>query len=215
MNHAANTITTTKTNSEKQPDASDITDEWHSLLFGVRRSIRYHAMRRQHYEHWQTISTVITLLSGSFAFTTSAGSLLSSATIYSISAKDIITSVCTGIIAINSAFTLAISPQRKAWEHTELSRKFIALEKKIINSEPNNENHKALFNERLDIEQTEPPILDITNIICHNDLARALGYDQSHFIKIGFFQRLFSPFFDFRAHKINTRRAQKPNTQDG
>lgn len=185
-----------KSNAQNNAHDSDIEHEWHALMFGIRRSIRYNLRRRQHFERWQIFSTVLTMLSGSIAFTSASG-------IIPTHLAHTVTLASSAFVAIISAFTLALSPTRKAWEHADFVKKFISLEKEMINSKINKDNLTKLSSMRLDIETTEPPVLHVLNTICHNELARSMGYTQSHLAEIGPIQRFFSPFFDWREHTLS------------
>ena len=106
------------------------------------------------------------------------------------------------LVAIFSTFDLVFNTAQSARLHQDLARRFIQLEKKCLNDKSSDIDD--LIAERLDIESDEPPPLRVLDSICHNELLRAMGYgpDEGDYVKIGFFQRLFSPFFDFKVHNI-------------
>ena len=45
--------------------------------------------------------------------------------------------------------------------------------------------------------------LRVLDSICHNELLRAMGYDQSQYVEIAWYQRLFAQFIDIREHAIS------------
>ena len=49
---------------------------------------------------------------------------------------------------------------------------------------------------RLDIESDEPPVLRTLDVICHNELAKSMGRDDSIY-KVGFFKRRLAQFISF------------------
>jgi hypothetical protein len=51
---------------------------------------------------------------------------------------------------------------------------------------------------RLEIEKDELTVLDVLNVICHNEVMKADGYTSSQLAKIGWFQRMAANWFDFR-----------------
>lgn len=87
--------------------------------------------------------------------------------------------------------------------HNDLAGKFFGLEKALITSKQLTEDTLAQFTAgRLDIEMNEPPVLKVLDSVCHNELLRAMGYEQSYFVKIKWYQRLFCQFLDLCEHKI-------------
>lgn len=84
--------------------------------------------------------------------------------------------------------------------HSDLRRRFILLEQKIV-QEPTMELIREWEAERLQIELDEPPIKQVLNGICHNEIMRAEGCEQSP-VKISFCQRLVAQYFDLWPHTI-------------
>lgn len=169
-----------------------IRHEKDKLLFGVRRSIRYHNHRRRHFDFINKFTTIIAALSGS-------------ATVISVLSK--LGQNCTitfaVIVAVMSAVDLVLGTAQKAREHNDLAKRFFDLEKAIITiKEITEEDLSRLTTQRLDIEADEPPVLQVLDCICHNELLRAMGYDQSKHVKIKWYQRLFRNFIDIRGHTI-------------
>jgi hypothetical protein len=50
---------------------------------------------------------------------------------------------------------------------------------------------------RVNIEKHEPTMLPALNLICHNEEARARGYDESVLYSVGWLQRIFAQLFTF------------------
>ena len=61
--------------------------------------------------------------------------------------------------------------------------------------------------QRLSIEAKEPTILRVLDLLCHNELCRALGYARNHEIKLSSVQRFFAHFFDIGLGKIEKQDA--------
>jgi hypothetical protein len=61
------------------------------------------------------------------------------------------------------------------------------------------------MNERLDIEADEPPVPHVLNAICHNDLARAMGYGPEHQARIACYQRWLAQFVGVGQHSLCCR----------
>ncbi len=167
----------------------NVDDDKHDLLFGVRRSVRYHNRRRQFFESFNTVVTALSLV-------------FSSATVYGVLKEQELAMIAGSLVTILTAFNLVIGSAKKASLHHDLSRRFLALEKKML-SQPDIESMKLWIEERLDIEADEPPALRVLNSICHNELARAMGYSKEYLTNITWYQRIFSNFFDVREHAIS------------
>jgi hypothetical protein len=60
------------------------------------------------------------------------------------------------------------------------------------------------------IESEEPPPLRVLDIICHNELCEAMGYDRCHFYKVGWLQSLAAPFFDLSPSSIKKEQVEVP-----
>ena len=163
-----------------------------ALLFGVRRSVRYHNRRRLFFDRIHRFSTFLSALFG----TATVVSALAQA------GSDWVIAFAIAV-AIFSVIDLVIGTAQAARLHYDLARKFIDLEKSIISlKEPSDNDIANFISQRLEIEADEPPPLKVLDSICHNELLRAMGYDPSVFAGIKWYQRLFSQFMDIREHKI-------------
>lgn len=164
----------------------------HDLLFGVRRSIRYHHRRKRFFDRIHKISTILSALSGS-------------ATIAAVLAKAGPNWIITfaALVAVFSVIDLVVGTAQAARLYDDLGKRFINLEKLIISKAEFTQQDLADFTaQRLDIEADEPPPLKVLDSICHNELLRAMGYDRSKFLKISWYQRLFSQIIDVREYNI-------------
>ncbi len=170
----------------------NVKDEYHELLFGVRRSIRYHNRRRSFFDSFNLTANAFSLILGS-------------ATVYGIlqDQAQVIAMTSAALVSIFAAINLVIGSPTRARIHHDLSKRFISLEKKMSLCLDEDKEKLAEFRaERLDIEAEEPPALHVLNCICHNELARAMGYGEEHLAKIAFYQRWLAPIMDIREHTI-------------
>ncbi len=175
--------------------SADLEGEKDSLLFDVRRSIRYHHKRIRYYDGWHKLSTLLAAFSGSATIITVLGKAGSSWII----------SFAT-VVAIFSTSDLVFGTNQKARLHEDLSRRFIALEKSIITAKSLSAKTISNFTaQRLDIEAYEPPPLQVLDSMCHNELLKAMGHNESEFVEIKFYQRWLSNFKDINAHNIKTQ----------
>ena len=171
---------------------TDINKKVSNLLFGVRRSIRYHLRRRRFFDNIHKTSTFLSALSGT-------------ATIAAVLAKagPALTITFAALVAIFSISDLVVGTAQAARLHDDLARRFFNLEKIIISTkEITEENLTNFISQRLDIEADEPTPLKVLDSICHNELLRTMGYDKSEFLNIRWYQRIAAQFLDVMEHKI-------------
>lgn len=170
---------------------TDLADRWHAMQFGVRRSIRYHQRRRGFFDRIDQFSNMLSLIFGSAA-------------IYGILEKDFksLALVASALVTVLAAINLVIGSAQRARAHSDFVRRYVELEKRML-AKPSEDEYLKVAEERLGIEAEEPPVLHVLNSICHNETMRAMGYKKEELAQIGFFQRLFSPVFDFCEHSIH------------
>jgi len=159
----------------------DLNRKWQDLLFGVRRSIRYHDRRVRFFERMNRIILFVNVASGSAAVV-SVLSSLGGAWVASFAA----------IVALASAFDLAVDTGSRARTHTGLKHLFVDLEKSMNTSQPSQAALIDLTNMRLDIERDEPPVLRVLDILCHNEMVRALGYSNDHLHPVTWWRRMLA-----------------------
>lgn len=182
-----------------------ITKSNHDILWDVRRSIRYHERRRSFFETFNQTANAVALILGAATIVT----LLTEVATISTS---IWWKIIPGaFITIFSSLNLVIGTAQKAQRHHELARRFIELEKMLVLELPNDDLTRKIKAERLAIEADEPPIYRIVDILCHNELLKADGYDPSSAppYNVSAMQRLFAPFFDFGVEKIGPDQTDK------
>lgn len=156
---------------------SDLSEEMWALLFGVRRSARYHDRRVRFYDFMHTSATATALIFGSAAV---AGVLSTNQN------GDKVAVVSAALVSIFAAFDLVCGFSRKTWQHAELKRRFLLLEGKIIGNH-DDDSLGCYQAERLTIEMDEPPVMRALDLLCHNELLRAEGLDGAE--PIGFIKR--------------------------
>lgn len=167
------------------------------LLFGVRRSIRYHSRRRGFYERFHAVVLFLAVVFGSATLGAFGGALGEGLPLWIKLAPAVLATVL-------SAADLVIGSMRKAWQHADLARRFIDLERRLMASSatPDEALVTELTSERLAIEVDEPPVLRVLDTLCHNELLRAMGYPPDRQIRVGFWQRACAQFFDLREHRL-------------
>lgn len=171
----------------------DIDIKWNGLLWGVKRSVRYNEKRRRFFETCQRLSSATSVLFGSAAIVTVLKWNGNTETI-----------IAAAIVTVVSTFDLVIGFGRQAWLHADIARRFITLQQDMLFSETTAENLKKFERERLDIEKDEPPVRQVLDLLCHNELLIAEDYERDQLYKIGFIRRLFSQVIDIDPQSIIT-----------
>lgn len=161
-------------------------NEW-NLLWGVRRSVRYHMRRCRFFDMLHSFSNFVGVFAGTFTVAT----LLSGinphvAVLFSL------------IVVVTSSLDLVYRTSYNARIHNDLARQFIELEKSMVLAAPivSDDALKAFEARRLEIESGEPPILRTLDKLCYNELAQAMGC-MDYYIKIPIWKRLLANFISF------------------
>ena len=176
--------------TQNQPDT-----EWHALLFGVRRSIRYHARRRMFFDRFRQVTSALGIIFGSATVVTPLNDV---GTLY--------LSLVAALVTVFFAIDLVVGTGPAARLHDDLCRRFIELEQQMEMAEKPRDMHSLtkFRAHRLGIEADEPPVHRVLDMMCHNELLRAMDYDRSQFARICFYQRWLAHFCDVQDHKIMT-----------
>lgn len=164
-------------------------EKLHDLLFGVRRSVRYHVRRRAWFDGWHTLTAALALV-------------FSSATVMALFKNAESAALAAGaLVTLLTALDLVIGFAAKARLHHDLARGFIELERDMVLAGAT-ASVADFTARRLQLESGEPPVLRVLDVMCHNELVRAMGCPASEQKPIGFWQRLFAPAFDLQAHTL-------------
>lgn len=168
----------------------EVSTEFDNELFDIRRSVRYHMRRCRFYDSFHDVTTALSVMLGVGAISTLLSGSLSSNHV----------AVIIGVVSAFGVLDLVIGTTQKARLHNSLAGKFVDMEKRMLKD--GDTCLKEIQLARLETEKEEPPVLDVLNVICHNELMTAMGYDRSQLAKIGWFQRMSANFFDFRSDTI-------------
>lgn len=164
------------------------------LIFDIRRSVRYHTKRRQFFGRLGKFIKVFTVIGG-----------LGTVTTLLTKAGELWTLAYGTLAGISSIIDLVIGTDEMARLHSDLAREFITLERRMVlaGNEITDKQLAEFIDQRLEIESKEPPVLHVLNVICHNELAKAMGYPKSEQSKkLTRLQIFFAPFCDISAHSL-------------
>ena len=164
---------------------------WNGLLFGVRRSVRYHLRRQQFFDRWHKVTNMVSILFGT-------------ATVYSLlkDLGDTAVVISAAVVSFFSIFDVIVGTSRMVWLHADLAKRFRLLESEISTSKFSSSKLAKFQRSRIEIEAEEPPHLRVLDVMCHNELVRAMGYADDQLVKVGFLQRRCAHFFDLAEHKL-------------
>jgi len=154
-------------------ESTQALDQAYALLFGVRRSVRYHMHRRRFYEAWNTSTVLVSLIGSSSAILI----------LFSMSGNEVlVASSISALVAVVNALDFAVGTGRRSNEHSDLARQFISLEAKFPSEdvELSAGEIDLLRRERLSIESREPPVMRLLDAMCHYELLRAMGDERAH-----------------------------------
>ncbi|AVG15367.1 hypothetical protein CFN79_05545 [Chromobacterium vaccinii] len=170
----------------KLQEQLELSDENYSLLFAVRRSVRYHDRRRMFYEQMHHVTSLMTVLM--------AGSILFDLGKHGDSAWWLL--FLSALAALLAASDMVLGYSRRATVHAGLRGRFSDLEIRMLSGESDGEEWQEYQKTRLLIEKDEPAIYKILDLLCHNELLLAEGFkpdkDSAPFAKITRWQKLTS-----------------------
>lgn len=137
-------------------------DRW-KLLWGVRRSQRYHARRMGFFDRWHKLTAVAGVLGGSAVFVAMAHHV-----------PGWLAGLGAGLVVLLSSIDLVVGTSEMARRHNDLRRRFCLLEAAIeAKPEPRPADIARWKEERLAIEADEPPVYVALDLLCENELRRA------------------------------------------
>lgn len=167
------------------PESTALHDRHYEVLFGIRRSVRYHDHRRRFYSSvGSTINFFIVIGACLIVASTFAGS-------------EALQRAAGAFVAVLVAIDLVSGTVEKATLHADLYRRFIHLEKRMLN--PGSLNSEALTSiesVQLDIEMDEPSVYHALNRSCHNEILRSEGRPEL-FETLNWFHRTFRNLLHF------------------
>ena len=170
------------------------------LLFGVRRSVRYHDKRQQFFTYFNDITTLVALLFGTYVVMTIVWEISNETRLFWIRIVPAL------VVSLLSGVVLVFRFTQKARHHWDLRNAFIDLEKKIVSTtDEDKETIMELTKERLEIESGEPKILRVLDILCHNEVYRSMYSEEEqkgNLYDVKYLQRFLAHFCSFKHDKI-------------
>ena len=168
-------------------------ESMYGVLFGARKSIRYHQRRRAFFEGMHAIAVALQVIAGSSA----VAAVVTKATALAAS--------LAAAAAVLAALDLAFGVTRRATKHASLAQQFAQLEREIVPHEHDKSvdaTTVASFRQsRLEVEEHEPPKLRVIDILCHNELVTST-YRHDKIYPIGLVWRCIGHFIDVEVADI-------------
>ncbi|MEQ1656774.1 MAG: hypothetical protein ABL960_13850 [Nitrospira sp.] len=166
--------------------AEDLKSDQYALLFGTRRSVRYHMRRCRFFDQFHSFTNAIGVIAGS------------SAIFSALQDYPYIAACSAALVAVASAIDLVVGTGAMARLHNDLAKKFIHLEKEIVLAgEPTEGSLRKFTACRLEIEAEEPPILRTLDRLCHNEMLRAEGHSSNKIVRVPWLQKRLAHFVSF------------------
>ena len=186
-------------NANKGSDTQKTEKRYQDLLFGVRRSVRYHIRRQKFFRNFHRIVLFLSLILSSVTVAALAEAVGANWPLWGKLLPAAIISVLAGI-------DLVVGSAEKSWQHSDLARQFIKLERRLVSgsADLDEELIRNVEDKRLKIEASEPPVLRVLDTICHNELMRSMGHKKDEMIEVSILQRLCAPFFDLSQSQIHS-----------
>ena len=154
------------------------------MLFGVRRSVRYHHRRARFFNVIHKTAMFVSLfaaMTGGVVATQGYGFLALGFGM---------------VVALAAALDITADSSKNHALHMLLAYRFQELEKRIACKEelPDDECENANA-ERLAIEQNEPASLGLLDVLCHYELLRSLGHHKDRVPGIPVWRRMLAHLF--------------------
>lgn len=147
----------------QSPEAQE-TRRWrvHELRFDAQRSIRYHARRRAWFETWHNITLIVAMFASSAAAAAAFRGLPLASMAFSAG------------VALLLAADVVIGFSRKAALHNSLQQRFAGIEQRIpVLRELSEAEFETLRARQIEVEQEEPPVKRLLDVLCHFENWRA------------------------------------------
>ena len=159
-------------------------DSFYGNLFGVRKSVRYHQRRQAFHEWWNTV--IIAL-----SFAASASAMAE----WSVDWRQLLIGTTSFLLMLNWVIGLT----KRANAHAKLGQRFASLEQEMTPFERNRDlDAQREFDfrrRRLAIEADEPAKLRVMDVLCHNELCRAM-YPHHLVYRVPLWRQFLGHFVD-------------------
>ena len=166
----------------------------YDLMFRIKRSIRYNSRRQRFFETVDRMLSLFLILLGSGAVATQAN--------FTDRLEFWLVITIGALVAILSSVMLVYVPGVRAVTHKQFVKEFTQLEIELsMNS--SKETTRQVWHNCLSLEATEPPVMRVLDLLCHNELCLAEDIkDREQYVAIGWFKRLTAQIFSWEEHGV-------------
>ena len=166
----------------------------HTLLFGIRMSIRYHAKRQGHFRIIGQSLNFLLLVLGSGAVAVAISEI----------SEYVYLKIGIGIgIAAISSIKIAFDPSNKAAVHRQFLKDYSQIEEELALAADEKTARKC-YRKRLQLESREPATLINLSFICYNEVAISMNPENVvHVRELGFCQRWLARWWDIQPYKTH------------
>jgi hypothetical protein len=160
--------------------------------FGVHKSRRYHAKMSGVFQGLNDFVLAVNAVAGAGAFIALLGGK-----------STLVAQVLIGMVAAFSAVDNVLGFSKKSKRHFDLCRRFSELAANIEEWDATEANLRKAKARRIKIEEDEPPIKRLIDIVARNEELRATGYPPSDYAPITGPQAMFGYFVTFGMPKLD------------
>lgn len=147
---------------------SEMSDDHQETYLQVHRSVRYHDRRSSYFVKLHRITSALTVLMSGTILLMITDTMPPSSFINWIS----------GVAAAFAATDVLVGFSRKAEQHQDLKRQFVALEVKMIEGDNKRSTWLKHAGECTRIGGDEPAIYRALDVLCHNETSVAFGLND-------------------------------------
>lgn len=165
--------------------AMELETQWKGLLFGVRKSIRYHQYRAAFYGRVNAFVKFVTLAGGTAAAASMASSMPTLATVGGVA------------VVLLTLGEMTLDCGGCAGNHRSLAKQFAEIERDMIGSEITPATFTLFTRQRLQVEIAEPSARNVLDLMCYNELVRAGGFSSKNLAQIPAWRQWLANLGDF------------------
>lgn len=175
-------------------------DKHQKLLLEIRSSVRYHNRRCFFYGTLEPLVHLTSIIAIIFGLVTGLTWLMTATIPWVLATASI-------LFFLLSIVNIVLKVSARMVEHTNFRRQFIELEKRLKNSNLDENKIADVQGQLLDLRANEPPIYDLLSMICYFDI---LATNDPSFVypKVPVWRRAALHFLN-QANYANTLRSQK------
>ncbi len=162
------------------------------LQFSLGLLRNYHSRRQRFYELYSTVTSSLSSLLGSAAVLELFLDVFEAAWLVPVAAA---------LVVVLSALAMAVGPVQESAAHAILQGRFAEIERRLRDSGGGRKLVAQLERDVFSIQRPGPPLV-VLSVICRNDELIKRQFGDQYIVQVGFWRRLFAPFFDLAPQSL-------------